>query len=155
MPVAVAYVPKAGKTGEAMAKHITRDIKLIQTCQMCLGKSEIEEHILVSTQCDSFCKDCWEHHQVCENCTDLGYTKWQPPLRPCIQCKYAGKQCVKTAVFVYVTDCEEGNKKALEMLALDVDNHRQDPALACCSFIPDAVHVGKSPSVPSVTGSSF
>ena len=42
------------------------------------------------------------------------------------------------------TDCEEGNKKAMELILKMQEERRIEPALQYLVFFPDSVHVGKS-----------
>ena len=50
----------------------------------------------------------------------------------------------KLAAFVYTSDCEEGNKKALENISKQTEEGTIDPELALMVGLPDAIHVGKS-----------
>ena len=47
-------------------------------------------------------------------------------------------------VLVLTTDCEEGNKKAMELIEVMQVNKTIDPAFEYLAFFPDSVHVGKS-----------
>ena len=42
------------------------------------------------------------------------------------------------------SDCEEGNKKAMELLEQFQRDGTVNPQLEYCIYLPDAVHVGKS-----------
>ena len=43
-----------------------------------------------------------------------------------------------------ITDCEEGNKQALKSIKTSIEDGRIDVDVSLLSFIPDALHVGKS-----------
>jgi hypothetical protein len=66
-----------------------------------------------------------------------------PPLRACTQCIDAGVQCVRVAILFLTTDCEQGNKTALENITQSKRNGTL-PAEFIFVPSPDAVHVGKS-----------
>lgn len=54
------------------------------------------------------------------------------------------KQCLRCSVLVLTTDCEEGNKKAMDIISKMQDDESIDPALKYFFFLSDSVHVGKS-----------
>ena len=53
-------------------------------------------------------------------------------------------QCVHLAILALSSDCEEGNKKAMELLEQRQKDGSVDPQMEFCVYLPDAVHVGKS-----------
>ncbi len=143
--IGVQYVAKKGKTGEEMFKQCTEQSILAQTCLHCLQhRSEITDHVLIHTDCNSFCERCWDLKEVCEDCASLGHTSIYPQLRPCWVCLTSEQTCIKSMVMVYVTDCEEGNKKSMLTIHQHHNNGTLNPQLAFFIAIPDAVHVGKS-----------
>lgn len=58
----------------------------IEQCSKCL-QSEVE------CTCTFNCKDCYDGKDVCDTCTDLGYTNWHPLLRPCKLCLENNTDC--------------------------------------------------------------
>ena len=56
----------------------------------------------------------------------------------------SGEHCLRCAVLVLTTDCEEGNKKAMELILKMQEEQSIDPVLQYLVFFPDSVHVGKS-----------
>jgi hypothetical protein len=54
-----------------------------------------------------------------------------------------GTTCEKCVVLVYTTDCEEGNKKAIETLQQEIETNNL-PTMHLLTCLPDAVHVAKS-----------
>ena len=52
-----------------------------------------------------------------------------PILQACKDCLNAGEQCVQCVVLVLTTDCEEGNKKAMEIVSKMQEDGSIDPAL--------------------------
>ena len=145
-PAGVHYFTKAGKTGNEMKAHFLTSIGIIQTCQKCLGLAVPVRNIIhqaaVST-CDSSCPQCIDESTVCIECRNDGQTSHIPSLRACTTCIQEGSKCVRVVVLVLATDCETGNKKALEMISQDRQNGTQ-PAQFIFSPLPDAIHVGKS-----------
>ena len=65
-------------------------------------------------------------------------------MRTCSKCIDAEHKCVKMAVFGFIADCEEGNKKAMERIMKKFQEKSSEPECALLLAIPDAVHVGKS-----------
>ena len=51
---------------------------------------------------------------------------------------------VKLAAFVYISNCEEGNKKALENFNQQIEQGTIEAELVLIVGLPDAIHVGKS-----------
>ena len=75
-----------------------------------------------------------------------------PSLRACKRCLHAGDQCIHCIVFIRTTDCEEGNKKAMELIAKLQEDQLIDPTLQYLVFCPDGVHVGNSSKCNSAIG---
>ena len=68
---------------------------------------------------------------------------YSPALRACSSC-FTNTQCIHLAILGLSSDCEEGNKKAMEILERLQQDCFVDPELEFCIYLPDAVHVGKS-----------
>jgi len=49
-------------------------------------------------------------------------------------------------------DCEEGNKKAMELITKLHEDQHIDPALQYLVFLPDGVHIRKSLNATSAIG---
>lgn len=146
MPCSLEYMTKAGKTGEYMTGKFKSEAKTVQICQGCLSRANTVEHILNMDPkgCDCFCKECWDNKVVCDCCTIKGQVSYFPACRACAKCLEKGQKCVKLATFVYTSDCEEGNKKALENIKQQIQEGTIEPELALMVELPDAIHVGKS-----------
>lgn len=146
MPVAVEYVTKTGKTGEDMLSMFTKQIESLQCCQACVENTCASELISQCNRdiCNKKCEMCWEEKIVCENCHEKGQISYSPGLRACSSCLSNNIQCVHLAILALSSDCEEGNKKAMELLEQLQQDCLVDPELEFCIYIPDAVHVGKS-----------
>jgi hypothetical protein len=116
MPVGIRYVAKSGKTGENMRAMFIKDVEIMQMCKQCVTKANAEQHIMPNTHehCNSLCENCWDLKTVCDACKCKGQISHIPGLRACIKCLEVGTTCEKCLVLVYTTDCEEGNKKAIE-----------------------------------------
>lgn len=145
-PVSVMYVPKAGKTGNAMKAQFLSEISVYQTCKSCVERTLSEEHVLsaaVADTCCSSCSDCIELKDVCETCKTLNQPSFIPSLRACKYCLQQGQICIRNVVLALSTDCEAGNKSALESIIEDRKNGSLQPQYIF-SCMPDAVHVGKS-----------
>ena len=85
---------------------------------------------------------CWEQKQICDECLKNGQVSYSPALRACSHCLNNNVQCVNLDILALSSDCETGNRKAMESL-----EQRQKAGLAdhqICVYLPDAVQVGKS-----------
>ena len=59
LPIGVEYVAKVGKTGPNMENKFKQQSTKVQTCLECLtSASEVNEHILGETECNSYCQVC-------------------------------------------------------------------------------------------------
>lgn len=94
--------------------------------------------------CDCFCKECWDNKILCDNCKVKGQVSYFPACRACAKCLEKDQKCIKLAAFVYTSDCEEGNKKALKNINKQIREETIEPELALMVGLPDAIHVGKS-----------
>jgi hypothetical protein len=108
MPIGVDYVPKRGKTGDNMQQKFKQHANLTQTCLSCLnstepgGASQVLDHILCHSDCDSFCNECWQNKELCVECTAIGHSSIYPQVRACRRCTTTGQQCIKSAVLIYI-----------------------------------------------------
>lgn len=69
MPCVTAFLPKGGKTGEAMTASLLSTIKTLQICENCVKKTAPREHILSYTNtCENLCQACLTNMGVCEEC---------------------------------------------------------------------------------------
>ena len=82
--------------------------------------------------------------KVCEECLKLGHRHYLPCLRACSNCLYAKDKCIRRIVLVLCSDCEEGNKKAFQIIIEMISKGSIDPHLALLTILPDTIHVGKS-----------
>ena len=62
----------------------------------------------------------------------------------CTNCISKGIQFIHLAILALSSDCEGGNKRAMEVLLQNEMDGIVDPQLEDCVFLPHAVHVGKS-----------
>ena len=129
-----------------MTAKFKLEAKTVQICQGCLSRANTVEHIINMDpdSCDCFCKECWDNKIVCDDCTVKGQISYFPACRACVKCLERGHKCIKLAVFVYTSDCEEGNKKASENINQQIQDGTIEPELALMIGLPDAIHVGKS-----------
>ena len=67
---------------------------------------------------------------------------YSPALRACSHRVNNNVQCVNLAILALSSDCEKGNRKAMELLEQRQKAGLADPQI--CVYLPDAVHVGKS-----------
>ena len=66
-------------------------------------------------------------------------------LRACKRRLDVGEQCIRCRVLILLsTDCEEGNKMAMELTAKLQEDQHIDLPLQYLVFLPDGVHVGKN-----------
>ena len=86
---------------------------------------------------------CWEQKQVCDECFKKnGQVSYSPALRACSHRLNNNVQCANLAILTLSSDCEPGNRKAMELLEQRQKAGLADPQI--CVYLPDAVHVGKS-----------
>ncbi|MES9881338.1 MAG: hypothetical protein ABW185_10700 [Sedimenticola sp.] len=145
-PVSVTYLSKCGKTGAAMKSQFLSEVDVLQMCRACIERAPSVDHIIESAEsvsCCATCDQCIGLKGVCEDCKELNQPSYKPALRACKYCLSIGQKCIKNAVLVLSTDCEAGNKNALQSIIDDRENDdgHSKYTLSC---IPDAVHVGKS-----------
>ena len=81
---------------------------------------------------------------ICTACAENNQPSHSPCLRACDRCLQDGRKCERCVVLVLTTDCEEGNKKAMELIEEMQVNKTIDPSFEYLAFFPDSVHVGKS-----------
>ena len=146
MPFSVDYLPKTGKTGECLTEKFKTEAKLLEICENCLSKAKTDEHIIIADRniCECYCDACWSQKGVCEQCKAKGQVSHYPACRACTKCLEEGKECIEVAAFVFTSDCEEGNKKAMETINQQVQDGSIEPELALMVALPDTIHVGKS-----------
>lgn len=94
--------------------------------------------------CMNSCRACLDGGKPCPECAEQNQLSHIPSLRACQQCFDAREQCIHYMVLILSTDCEEGNKKAMELIAKLQEDPHIDSALQYLVFLPDGVHVGKS-----------
>ena len=146
MPVAVSYHTKGGKTGEDMKELLLGQIQTLQLCKGCLERTPANELTVNFSEgvCCSSCEECLKNKEICTTCAEKNQPSHAPCLRACDRCLRDGKQCERCVILVLTTDCEEGNKKAMELIEQMQESETIDPALEYLAFFPDSVHVGKS-----------
>ena len=115
MPCVTDFLPKGGKTGEAMSASLLSTIKALQICESCVKRIPSREHILNYTDTGkSHCDACLSRMSVCEECERQGHTSHLPCLRACSNCLEQGELCFRRVFLVLSADCEEGNKAAFK-----------------------------------------
>lgn len=137
MPIAVHYFTKTGKTGEEMKDLFLTQVRILQVCKACLQRTPAVELTVELSQeetCCSVCETCLADEKVCEECAKMNQPSHVPSLRTCRSCLNAGEQCVRCAVLILTADCEEGNKKAMEIVRKMQEDGSIDPALQCLAF---------------------
>lgn len=113
MPVTVEYMTKAGKTGENMLSMFTSQIESLQCCNTCANEliSQCNRDI-----CNKKCEMYWKQKHLCDNCQQNGQISYSPSLRACSCCLSNNIQSVHHPILALSSDCEEGDKKAMELL---------------------------------------
>ena len=147
MPIATNYFTKSGKTGEEMKDFFFEQTKILQICKACLEMVRSDDNTVppcAVNDCMSSCRACLDGGKPCPECAEQDQLSHIPSLRACKRCLDAGEQCIRCIVLILSTDCEEGNKKAMELIAKLQEDQHIDPALQYLVFLPDGVHVGKS-----------
>ena len=147
MPIATSYFTKSGKTGEEMKDFFIEQTKTLQICKACLEKVRSDDNTVPPCAVDACvrsCNACLDGGKPCPLCAEQNQPSHIPSLRVCKRCLDAGEQCIRCIVLILTTDCEEGNKKAMDLIARLQENQLIDPALQYLVFLPDGVHAGKS-----------
>ena len=147
MPIATSYFTKAGKTGEEMKEFFVEQAKILQICKACLEIARSDDNTVppcAIDACMSTCRACLDACELCPRCAEHNQPSHIPSLRACKRRLDAGELCIRSTVLILTTDCEEGNKKAMELIAKLQGDQLIDPALQYLVFLPDGVHVGKS-----------
>ena len=93
--------------------------------------------------CMSSCRACLDGGKACLEYAEQNQLSHIRSRRACKRCLDAGERCIRCIVLILSTDCEEGNKKAMELIAKLQEDQHIDPALQYLVFLPDGVHVGK------------
>ena len=68
-----------------------------------------------------------------------GQVSYSPALRARSHCLNNNVQCVNLAILALSSECETGNRKAMELLEQHQKAGLADPQI--CVYLPDAVHV--------------
>ena len=130
-----------------MKEFFVKQAKILQICKACLEMARSDDntvpHCVIDT-CKSTCRACLDAHEPCPRCAEQNQPSHIPSLGACKRCLDAGEQCIRCIVLILTKDCEEGNKKAMELIAKEQEDQLIDPALQYLVFLPDRVHVGKS-----------
>ena len=118
MPGAVEYMTKSGKDGIGMLNLFTKQVSVLQCCKACVEKTPSVECI---SKCDELicvrkCHACINAKAVCKECKTKGHLSYSPCLRACDRCLSNNLTCVRLVILALSSDCEEGNKKAMEIL---------------------------------------
>ena len=112
LPVTVDYFPKSGKTGDTLTELFMEHLRILQMCQSCTMKAKSDRPIISDySNCVSFCQTCFNSNETCFECKALGHVSIYPALRACQNCIDEKQRCIKRAILLITTDCEEGNKK--------------------------------------------
>ena len=147
MPIATSYFTKSGKKGEEMEDFFFEQTKVLQICKACLEMVRSDDKTVppcAVDDCMSSCRVCLDGGKPCPECPEQNQPSHIPSLRACKRCLDAGEQCIRCIVLILSTDCEEGNKKTMELIAKLQEDQHIDPTFQYLVFLPDGVHVGKS-----------
>ena len=145
LPVATHYVTKKQKMGADVKKFLYSPTKAVQICHQCQGQMKCSDHILSEENvCLKTCDECLAIESVCNECSLRGQTSHILSLRACNNCIILEKKYKQSIVLVITADCEEGNKKAFEMIKAEIDNGNVPPDFLLLTPILDIPHVGKS-----------
>ena len=120
--------------------------RLLQICESCLGNAESYKHVIqescLEDFCISSCGECSNIKGVCDECDGDGQISHIPSLRACRRCIENGLQCICRVMMVFTTDCEEGNKQAMQIKSIEDGSTPAD--LSLLVPLPNCPHVGKS-----------
>ena len=112
LSVTVDYFPKSGKTGDALTELFMQHLRILQMYQSCTMRAKSDRLIISDySNCVSFCQNCFNSNKICFECKALGHVSVYPPSRECQNCINKKQRCIKRAILIITTDCEEGNTK--------------------------------------------
>lgn len=123
----------------------------LKSCKACLDMVHSDDNTVPSctvNDCMSSCRVCLDDGKPCPECAEQNQPSHITKLRACKQCLDAREQCIHCIVSILSTDCEEGNKKAMELIA----KLQEDQCIAYLVFLANGVYVGKSLNAASAIG---
>ena len=114
LPVSVVYSTKSGKSGENLTKLFTDRIKILQMCETCTKLAKFDDLMINNSSLySSYCEPCFTSNRICSKCKEIGHFDVHPALRSLHKVSLVETAMHKKSVFVFATDCEEGNKKKM------------------------------------------
>ena len=145
LSVTVDYFPKSGKTGDALTELFMQHLRILQMYQSCTMRAKSDRLIISDySNCVSFCQNCFNSNKICFECKALGHVSVYPPSRECQNCINKKQRCIKRAILIITTDCEEGNTKMFINLKKKTEEKNIDPYHALVDSLPGAPHLPKS-----------
>ena len=95
-PVGVYY---CGNKGDAnYVEGLFQDIvSTAKKCSSCLSSE---------SECNFYCLQCYRKKSLCDHCAVVGYTNWNPLLRPCKSCLELHVICYRLSNVCWTTDCD-------------------------------------------------
>ena len=145
LPVLVDYTTKADKTRENMKEMFTKHVKTLQMCKSCTEETKANDLIIEANPiCESCCRNCYKNKELCSPCIEDGQISIFSSVRICKRCIAQGQQCIRRAVLVITSDCEEGNNQMFLSLKTKIETERIDPELSLTVPLLDAPHLGKN-----------
>ena len=144
IPVSEDYTTNTEKNGQNMEEMFMKQVKPLQMWKSCTEETKASDLIIEANPiCGSYCKNCY-NKEFCAPCIEDGQISIFPSVRICQRCIAQGRQCIRKAVLVITTDCEEGNKQMFLSLKNKIETERTDPELPLTVPLPDAPHLEKS-----------
>jgi hypothetical protein len=139
LSVGVSYHSQKGKTGENLKENLVKEVMQMQCCRGCLEKCL--SNITIQCECceSSVCNICLSLKSVCDKCQDDGQISYHPSIRACRSCLENNTKCVKCIVLTWSVDCESGNRKMIDLVAVEPITH-----LEYLVAFPDVVHLAKT-----------
>ena len=127
LPVSVDYTTKAEKSGKNTEEMFTMHLKTLQMCKSCTEETKASDLIIEPNSiCESYCKNRYKNQELCAPGIEDGQINIFPFVRICERCIAQGRQCIRRAVLVITTDCEEGNKQMFLSLKNKIETERTD-----------------------------
>ena len=129
IPVSEDYTTNTEKNGQNMEEIFMKQVKPLQMWKSCTEETKASDLIIEANPiCRSYCKNCY-NKEFCAPCIEDGQISIFPSVRICQRCIAQGRQCIRKAVLVITTDCEEGNKQMFLSLKNKIETERTDPEL--------------------------
>ncbi|EDO46508.1 predicted protein [Nematostella vectensis] len=121
-PVGVFYC--GSKSGASHIKDMfSKVLGSTEQCLMCLQNDK---------RCTFLCEACYNDKDVCDQCSEKGYTDWHPLLCPCEVCIADNSLCIRLVPLVWCTDCDPKQKSFMNTMLNERSNYPYQVPIPDC-----------------------